>query len=54
MKYICIISHEQPGPDGGFRRYEAGTIYEMDKPDEALFRAVHGLEEDKPRMPLRH
>lgn len=47
MKYICKISHEQMNIDGGgFKRYEAGKIYDMENPDMEFFELIEGTAPD--------
>ena len=47
MKVICIISHEMPGTEPGkFKRFDAGTEYDMDYLDSTFFCAVHSRRND--------
>ena len=48
MKVICIISHEMPGTEPGkFKRFDAGTEYDMDYLDSTFFCAVHSSIDNK-------
>jgi len=39
MQAKCRVSVEVPLPDGGFKRYQAGTVYTVDGLDKATIRA---------------
>lgn len=52
MKYLCLVSHEQPGDEPGrFRRFVAGETYDLAEEPEGAYFSVYGFSGAEMRPP---